>query len=116
MRKALTLMTAFVFLLGCLGCASSTFIKSIPPGAKLYIDGQVKGETPYTYTDRSIAGTWRNLTLKKEGYKDFSGHIKRDELSVVALVGGIFLVKLSSGFLNISLNIRLRWKNSLNGF
>ena len=85
-------MTAFVFLPGCLGCASSTVIKSIPSGAKLYIDGQVKGETPYTYTDRSIAGTWRNLTLKKEGYKDLSGHIKRDELSVLALIGGIFLV------------------------
>ncbi len=92
MKKGLTLVTAFVFLLGCLGCASSTVIKSIPPGAKLYIDGQVKGETPYTHTDRSIAGTWRNLTLKKEGYKDFSGHIKRDELSVLALIGGIFLV------------------------
>lgn len=89
MKKVVAVVMAFFFVIGC---ASSTVIKSIPPGAKLYLDGQVKGETPYTFTDRSIAGTWRNLTLKEEGYKDFIAHIKRDELSVPALIGGIFLL------------------------
>lgn len=89
MRKLIALAMAFFFLLGC---ASSTLIKSNPPGAKLYLDGQVQGETPYTYSDKAAAGTTRTVTLKYEGYKDFNGTIKREQLSVGALIGGIFLL------------------------
>jgi len=89
MRKLIALAIAFFFLFGC---ASSTLIKSNPPGAKLYLNGQDLGETPYTYSDRAAAGTMRTVTLKKEGYKDFNGTIKREQLSVGALIGGIFLL------------------------
>jgi hypothetical protein len=89
MRKLIALGMAFFFLFGC---ASSTLIKSNPPGAKLVLDGQDLGETPYTYSDRAAAGTMRTVTLKKEGYKDFNGTIKREQLSVGALIGGIFLL------------------------
>jgi hypothetical protein len=34
----------------------------------------------------------RTVTLKKEGYKDFNGHIKREELSVAALILGILVL------------------------
>jgi hypothetical protein len=92
MKKLIALMTVFFFLFGC---ASATLIKSNPPGAKLYLDGQLKGETPYTYSDRAAAGTMRTVTLKKEGYKDFNGTVKREQLSVPALIGGIlFLIPL----------------------
>ena len=89
MRKLIALAMVFFFLFGC---ASSTLIMSNPPGAKLYLDGQFKGETPYTYSDRAAAGTLRAVTLKKEEYKDFNGTIKREQLSVGALIGGIFLL------------------------
>jgi len=89
MRKLIALAIAFFFLFGC---ASSTLIKSNPPGAKLYLNGQDLGETPYTYSDRAAAGTMRTVILKKEGYKDFNGTIKREKLSVPALIGGIFLL------------------------
>ncbi|KPK19714.1 MAG: hypothetical protein AMK69_23940 [Nitrospira bacterium SG8_3] len=88
MNKVVALMVTFLFLIGC---ASSTIIKSNPPGAKLYLDGQYQGETPHPYSDRAIAGTWRTVKLRKEGYKDFTGNIKREKLSVPALIGGIFL-------------------------
>jgi hypothetical protein len=87
--KIVALMTVFFFLFGC---ASATVIKSNPPGAKLILDGQFKGETPYTYSDSSAAGTMRTVILKKGGYKDFTGHIKREQLSVGALIGGILLL------------------------
>lgn len=89
MKKIISLMTVFFFFFGC---ASATVIKSNPPEAKLYLDGQFKGETPYTYSDRAAAGTMRTVTLKKEGYKDFTGHIKREQLSVPALIGGILVL------------------------
>lgn len=84
---ALVMISLFLF-----GCTSATVIKSNPPGAKLYLDGQFKGETPCTYADRAAAGTMRTVTLKKEGYKDFTGHIKRETLSVPALIGGILVL------------------------
>jgi hypothetical protein len=89
MKKLIAFTIAFFFLFGC---ASATIIKSNPSGAKLYLDGQLKGETPYTYADRAAAGTMRTVTLKKEGYKDFIGHIKREQLSVGALIGGILIL------------------------
>jgi hypothetical protein len=89
MRKPIALAMVFFFLFGC---ASATLIKSNPPGAKLLLDGQVQGETPYTYSDRAAAGTMRTVTLTKEGYKDFNGTIKREQLSVGALIGGIFFL------------------------
>ncbi len=89
MKRLIALILVFFILLGC---GSTTVIKSNPSEAKLYLDGQFKGETPHTYGDRAAAGTMRTVTLKKEGYKDFTGHIKREQLSVPALIGGIFLI------------------------
>jgi len=89
MKKLIALIMVFFFLFGC---ASTTLIKSNPPGAKLQIDGQSVGETPYFYTDKAAAGTVKTVTLKKEGYKDSNGFIRREELSVSALIGGIFLI------------------------
>lgn len=89
MKKLIALTMIFFFLFGC---ASATLIKSNPPGAKLYLDGQFKGETPSIYADRAIAGTVRTVTLKKEGYKEVTGTIRREKFSVPALIGGIFLL------------------------
>jgi hypothetical protein len=89
MKKVTALTMVFFFLVGC---ASTTLIKSNPPGAKLQVDGQVVGETPHFYTDKAAAGTVKTVTLKKQGYKDFNGYIEQEKLSVPALIGGIFLL------------------------
>jgi hypothetical protein len=89
MKKLIALTVAIFFLFGC---ASTTLIKSNPPSAKLYVDGQFQGETPIFFSDKAVAGTVRTVTLKKEGYKEFTGLIRREKLSVLALIGGIFLL------------------------
>ena len=89
MRKLIALSMVFFFLFGC---ASTTLIKSNPPGAKLSLDGKVIGETPHFYTDKAVAGTMKAVTLKKEGYKDFNAYIKREKLSVPILIGEILLI------------------------
>ena len=89
MKKVIALIMVFFFLFGC---ASATYIKSNPPGAKLSLGGQLAGETPTFYSDRAVAGTTRAVNLKKEGYKDFNGYIKREKLSIPILIGGIFLI------------------------
>ena len=89
MKKITALTMVFFFLIGC---ASTTLIKSNPPGAKLQVEGKVVGETPHFYTDKAVAGTMKTVTLKKESYKDFNGYIEREKLSIPALIGGILLV------------------------
>ena len=89
MKKLIALAMVFFFLFGC---TSTTLLKSNPPGAKLQVGGQVVGETPRFYTDKAVAGTVKTVTLKKEGYKDLDGYIKRNKFSVPMLIGGIFLI------------------------
>ncbi len=89
MKKLVALIAAFFFLSGC---ACTTLIKSNPPGAKVQVDGKPVGETPHFYTDMAVAGTTRAVTLKKEGYKDYNGYIKREKFSVPILIAGIFLI------------------------
>jgi len=89
MKKLVALIAAFFFLSGC---TCTTLIKSNPPGAKVQVDGKPVGETPYFYTDMAVAGTTRAVTLKKEGYKDYNGYIKREKFSVPILIAGIFLI------------------------
>ncbi len=84
-------MLSTVILLS--SCASTTIIKSSPSGAKLYMNGEPVGTTPYTHTDTKIVGSTTILKISNEGYEDFNGVLKRDEeVNVGAIIGGIFLL------------------------
>ena len=74
-------------------CASSTMITSYPPDAKVYLNGESVGRTPYRMKDTKIVGSCTDVVLKKEGYKDFYTSICRDEqVDVGAVIGGIFFL------------------------
>lgn len=74
-------------------CASTTMIQSTPSGAKLYMNGEQVGTTPYTHTDTKIVGSTTTIRLVVEGYQDFYSVLQRNEqLSVGALIGGIFVL------------------------
>jgi hypothetical protein len=89
--KATALILAGAFLLS--GCASTTIINSAPNGAKVYIDGEPVGNTPYTYTDTKIVGSTTPVRLVKDGYEDYNTLLKRnEEANVGAIIGGIFLL------------------------
>lgn len=40
-------------------------IQSNPSGAKLYLNGENVGETPYSHTDTKIAGSTTTVQLEK---------------------------------------------------
>jgi len=74
-------------------CASTTLIESYPSGAKVYIDGEPAGRTPYWYTDTKIMGSITNIDLVKEGYEPLFTSIHRDEkLDVGAVFCGFYLL------------------------
>ena len=96
MRKRIfTQITAVLLATAILSssCASTTIIQSSPSGAKLYMNGEPVGTTPYTHTDTKIVGSTTILKITSEGYEDFNGVLKRDEeVNVGAIIGGIFLL------------------------
>lgn len=76
-----------------IGCASTTLINSVPEGAKVTIDGEYAGITPYSYTDSKILGSSSIIELKKDGYKTKAVTIqKSDKPKISAIIGGFFLL------------------------
>ena len=74
-------------------CVSTTMIHSKPSNAKLYIDGEYKGETPYTHKDTKIVFSSTDVKLIKEGYKDYFATFKRDEeIDVAPVIVGFFFL------------------------
>lgn len=72
MKTSFLLKSAVVLLAATLlfaGCASSTMINSTPSGAKVVINGEAVGVTPYLYTDTKIVGSLVTLDLTLEGYE-----------------------------------------------
>ncbi len=74
-------------------CASTTMLQSTPPGAKLYLNGEMVGTTPYNYSDTKIIGASTQVRLVAPGFKEYNGMLQRnEEVSVGAIIGGIFLL------------------------
>jgi hypothetical protein len=89
-RKLLAIVLVFSTLLA--SCVSGTQIQSTPAGAILYADGERVGETPCRYADTKVMFSQTVLVLKKEGYKDYSVWLERDERADVgAIVAGLFV-------------------------
>lgn len=73
-------------------CSSTTLIQSELSGAKVYMNGEYKGVTPYTYSDTKIVGSSTDVRLEKEGYEPLYTVLSRNETADVgAIVGGLFL-------------------------
>ena len=89
-RATALLLTASVLLSGC---SSTTMIQSKPEGAKIYLNEELVGTTPYAHSDTRIVGSTTRLRLEKEGYETLnSSFIRNEEVDAGAIVGGIFLM------------------------
>jgi len=89
LKSAIVLFTAIVFMSSC---ASSTMISSIPSGAKVYINGESVGTTPYLHTDTKVVGSLINVDLIKEGYEPiYTSFTRTEQINMGALIGGLFV-------------------------
>jgi uncharacterized protein YceK len=80
-------ITIFFTIIILAGCASTTYIKTIPSGAKVYENGTLKGFTPHMHWDRESGKASRTFTLQKEGYKDKVITIKKTDFNPFRLIG-----------------------------
>lgn len=91
LSKAISLMLAGAILFA--SCSSTTLIQSSPSGAKVYLNGEYAGVTPYTHTDTKIVGSSTQVRLEKEGYETLNTAFSRNEdADVGAIIGGIFFL------------------------
>lgn len=89
--KCISVIIAVAILMS--GCASSTLLSTTPSDADVYIQGQRRGTTPYTYSDRKIVGASTMITFKKEGYEDYNATIRKTKrLNVGALLSGMLFI------------------------
>ncbi|MPR35146.1 PEGA domain-containing protein [Salmonirosea aquatica] len=74
-------------------CSSVTTIQSNPSGAKVYLNEEPVGTTPYTHRDSKIVGSTTSVRLEKEGYAPLITSFSRnEEADVGAIIGGVFLL------------------------
>jgi hypothetical protein len=67
-------------------------IQSNPSGAKVYLNGEPVGTTPYTHQDTKIVGSTTIVKLEKEGYEPLNTFFSRnEEADIGAIIGGIFV-------------------------
>jgi hypothetical protein len=70
-------------------CTSTTLIQSVPEGARVIINNETLGVTPYEYKDSKISFSETHLTLELEGYEPFDARLTKDEeINVGAVIGG----------------------------
>jgi len=85
--------TAALVLVAFSGCASTTVIRSNPSGARLYLNGEAVGQTPYTMTDTKIVGATTTVRLEQPGYEPTMATITRsEEFDVGACIGGVLVL------------------------
>jgi hypothetical protein len=93
LRNQLVKATAALALVAFTGCASTTTIRSNPSGARIYLNGEPVGVTPYTMTDTKIVGSTTTVRLEAPGYETTTGSIARsEEFDVGACIGGVLVL------------------------
>lgn len=89
--KTLPLVLATSILLA--SCSSTTMITSSPSGAKVFLNGEAVGTTPYKYSDTKIVGATTTVKLEKGGYETLNTSFSRSEKADVgAIIAGCFVL------------------------
>jgi hypothetical protein len=75
------------------GCTGTTLIQTTPPGAKIYLNGEPVGTSPYRHSDTRIVGSLTTVDIEKPGYETLHTSFVRDEeVDVGAIIGGFFVL------------------------
>jgi hypothetical protein len=90
--KSISILLACSMMLQS-GCVSSTLIQSNPPGARVFLNAEPVGTTPYAHQDTKIVGSCTIVRIEKDGYEPFITNMCRnEEADVGAIIGGFFLL------------------------
>lgn len=68
MKKLSVIFLIIMFF--TVGCASTMVIESDVPGSEVYVDGELIGPSPATYSGKSGLNKSAEITVKKDGYEN----------------------------------------------
>lgn len=93
-KKITKIISVFISLLILFtSCVSTTWIRSEPTGAKVFINDEYVGDTPYSYSDKKIIDSRTTIKLEKENFKVLRAEFFRDEeMDVGPVIAGCFLL------------------------
>ncbi|MFH1807258.1 MAG: hypothetical protein ABIJ09_00835 [Pseudomonadota bacterium] len=101
MRRMLVSLTALCLVVLSSACATTTTIKTDPPGGVVFDEnGNQLGATPYEYTSKTWKTDQDKLVIKKSGFKDQVLLLERSDVAVGPLVGAIAMICCGVPFLS----------------
>ena len=74
MKRLISMTLALCILTGC---STTTRFHTKPEGAKIYINGDFLGESPYVFNDERSLPKRFHLQIRKEGYKELDLYIDK---------------------------------------
>ena len=93
MNRSARAILLVVTVVAAAACSSTTMIRTNVPGAKVYLNGEFVGQTPYPMTDTKIVGSVTQVRLEAPGYHPTIVAITRNEqFSVGACIGGVLVL------------------------
>ena len=89
--KSIKLIAIFAVLaFGAVACSHRVTINTNPPGAKVYVDGNLIGVSPASFVEKSGFGKSYQLKVEKEGYQTLNT-TEKQTVNVLYLVLSILL-------------------------
>lgn len=68
MKKLLAILLVIMFI--SVGCASKMVIRGDVPGSEVYVNGELIGSSPATYSGKSGLNKQADIMLRHDGYAD----------------------------------------------
>ena len=65
--KVIAVLVVLAF--GAVACSHRVTLNTNPPGAKVYVDGQLIGVSPASFVEKSGFGKTYQIKIEKEGYQ-----------------------------------------------
>lgn len=90
-KRSIAMLLALSLLF--ISCSSTTVLKTTPPGAKVYLNDQLVGTTPYKYSDSKIIFMRNDVRLEKEGYETlYTSFSRSEDVEIGAIIGGFLFI------------------------
>ena len=96
MKKFGTILVSLLLIASFVGCSTTVHFNAMVDGepiegAKVYVDGQLIGETPTTAKLSNAVWEDPSITIKADGYRQLNTGLKK-EAKAGPIVGGILLL------------------------
>lgn len=78
-RRVHRVVAVAVAFFAATGCAHRVLIQSDPPGARIYVDGQLEGESPVVVERRSSTGGRMRITAQLENFQTEEAIVEADQ-------------------------------------